>query len=78
MSTFDNFTNLITIVLSPLSALITMIVFYYVVSKKKVLEEVNQGATIKFGDKFYNFAKYVFIPIIAIIIMLGIALGGIG
>lgn len=78
MSVFNNFTNFITIILSPIGALITMIVFYYVLKKDDVLAEINTGSTKKLGDKFYYFAKYAFVIITIIVIVLGILLGGIG
>ncbi|WP_024613782.1 sodium-dependent transporter [Clostridium sp. Ade.TY] len=78
MNNFNNFTNFITIILSPIGALITMIVFYYVLNKDEVLKEINTGSEVKLGDKFYFFGKYVFVFITVVIIVLGIILGGIG
>lgn len=78
MVTFNNFTNFITIILSPIGALLTMIVFYYVLNKDEVLIEINRGSYKKLENKFYYFAKYGFVLITIIIIILGIILGGIG
>ncbi|MEG2868161.1 MAG: sodium-dependent transporter [Terrisporobacter sp.] len=78
MDIFNNFTNFITIILSPIGALITMIVFYYVIKKEDALHEINLGSDIKLGNKFYCFAKYAFVIITIVVIILGVLLGGIG
>ncbi|MGL5379437.1 sodium-dependent transporter [Clostridium sp.] len=78
MNLFNSFVDFITIVLSPIGALLVMIVFYYVIDKKKAMKEINEGAESKLGDGFYNFAKYGFVITTIIVIILGIALGGIG
>ncbi len=78
MNNFNNFTNFITIILSPIGALITMIVFYYVLKKEDVLKEINTGSSKDLGNIFYYFAKYAFVLITIVVIILGVALGGIG
>ncbi|MGL4570343.1 MAG: sodium-dependent transporter [Clostridium sp.] len=78
MDIFNNFTNFITIILSPIGALITMIVFYYVIKKEDALHEINLGSDMKLGNKFYYFAKYAFVIITIVVIILGVLLGGIG
>ncbi|GAA0078455.1 sodium-dependent transporter [Clostridium sp. CTA-5] len=78
MGAFDNFTNFITIIVSPTAALIVFIVFYYMYDSKKALEEINMGASRKLGITFLNFAKYVFVFITVLVIILGIIYGGIG
>ncbi|SFC69196.1 sodium-dependent transporter [Clostridium uliginosum] len=78
MTTFDNFTNLITIIISPLAVLIVFFVFYYMYDNKKILEEINSGASKNFGNGFLKFAKYVFAIVTIIVIILGVMYGGIG
>ncbi|GAA0078415.1 sodium-dependent transporter [Clostridium sp. CTA-5] len=75
---FNNFTNFITIVLSPIGAVITAVVFYFIVNKKEALDGVNIGAKYKLGSWFITFGRYVFVPATIIIIILGIRYGGIG
>lgn len=77
-SLFDNFTNFITIVLSPFGALITAVVFFYVLDPKETLKHLNLGAKHKIGMYFIHFGKYVFVPTTIIVIILGLAYGGIG
>lgn len=78
MNRFDSFTNFITIVISPLAVLIVFIVFYYIHGEDKVLEEINMGSKKKLNKGFILFAKYGFVIITMIVIVLGIAYGGIG
>lgn len=75
---FDNFTNFITIVLSPLGALITAFIFFYILSPEETLNQLNLGAKYKIGVWFIKFGKYVFVPITVIVIILGVLYGGIG
>lgn len=78
MTTFDNFTNFITVVVSPVMALLVMIIFYYLYDSKSVMEEINHGAKRKLGKKFLIFAKYIFVFVTLLVVILGIAYGGIG
>lgn len=75
---FDNFTNFITIVLSPLGALITAFIFFYILSSEETLNQLNLGAKYKIGVWFIKFGKYIFVPITVIVIILGVLYGGIG
>ena len=78
MDTFNSFTDFISIIFSPIGAWLVMVCFYYIVKKEKAIEAINIGATKHLGEKFYKFAKYGFVPFAMFIIILGIALGGIG
>ena len=78
MNLFDNFTNFVTIVLSPLGALITFSVFFYIFDKKRAMDEINLGASLKLGEGFRLFGKYGFVFITILIIILGVMYGGIG
>lgn len=78
MATFDNFTNLVTIVISPVMALLVLIVFYYLYDAEKALAGINEGAVKPLGKKFLWFAKYAFTAITILVVILGIVYGGIG
>ena len=78
MTTFDNFTNLITVVVSPVMALLVLIVFYYLYDAKKALAGINEGAEKPLDNTFLYFAKYVFTIVTILVVVLGIAYGGIG
>ncbi|MDU7440540.1 MAG: sodium-dependent transporter, partial [Clostridium sp.] len=75
---FNKFTDFVTIVLSPLGAVITAFVFYYMIDEEKILSGINQGSKRTIGKWFIKFGRYVFVPATIIIIALGIFYGGIG
>ena len=75
---FNTFTDFVTIVLSPLGAVITAFVFYYMVDEEKILSGINEGSKRRIGKWFVKFGRYVFVPATIIIIVLGIFYGGIG
>jgi len=77
MNLFSNFADVITIVISPLAALLVFIVFYFMYDKEQVLEEINRGTKRKLGNKFFVFSKYGFTLITVLVIILGIIYGGI-
>ena len=52
--------------------------FFWVLSKKSALEEVNNGAKKPIGSWFYPLGKYIYIPLSLAALVLGIIYGGIG
>lgn len=78
MNIFDNFSNIVTIIISPLCALLVAIVFYYLVGGNQVLFEINKGSTKKLGNWFIPLGKYIFIGVTILVIILGVIYGGIG
>ncbi|WP_322388451.1 hypothetical protein [Clostridium perfringens] len=63
MDLFNGFSDLMTIIISPIGALIVLIVFYFMWDKGDILNEINMGATKNLGNKFIMFAKYGFTTI---------------
>ena len=78
MSAFDSFTNMITIVVSPLAALLVVFVFYYMGDAKEALREMNLGASVKMKRPFLILAKYSFTAVTILVVILGVVYGGIG
>ena len=72
MTTFDNFTNLITVVVSPVMALLVLIVFYYLYDAKKALAGINEGAEKPLGNTFLYFAKYVFTIVTILVVVVSL------
>ncbi|WP_411169352.1 sodium-dependent transporter [Clostridium sp. MB05] len=77
MDLFNGFSDLMTIIISPIGALIVLIVFYFMRDKEDILSEINMGASKKVGDKFIMFSKYGFTTITVLVIVLGVIYGGI-
>lgn len=74
---FNSFTDFVTIILSPIGATISAISIFFLF-KGNVLFEINKGAKRPLGNVFLKFAKFVFVPVTVIVIILGSVYGGIG
>lgn len=75
---FGQFADFITIVVSPVAALIVVCVFFYLLGEQEVLGAINAGAKRPLGNWFIPFGKYVFVGVTLLVIVLGMAYGGIG
>ena len=70
--------DVVSIYICPLGAALAGIMFFWVLSKKSALEEVNNGAKKPIGPWFYFLGKYIYIPFAIAALVLGIKYGGIG
>ena len=52
--------------------------FFWIAGKKYVETQVNKGRETKFTKMYYPICKYIYVPICILVLVLGIALGGIG
>lgn len=78
MKLFSNFSDFITIFITPVGTLIIAITFFYVFGDKKAIEEINIGSRKPVGRMFIPLVKYVFTITTIIVVILGIIYGGIG
>ena len=74
---FNNFTDFITIILSPIGAMIVALSVFFLF-KGNILAEINKGCKRPLGNWFILFGKFVFVPFTILVIILGVLLGGIG
>lgn len=70
--------DILSIYICPLGAGLAGIMFFWVCGKQYVNEQVNKGRNKPFTDKFLPICKYIYCPICALVLLLGILLGGIG
>ena len=70
--------DILSIYICPLGAGLAGIMFFWVCKKSYVEEQVNKGRERKFTKYFIPVCKYIYVPICFIVLILGIALGGIG
>lgn len=70
--------NFASIYLVPLGAILAATVFFWVYGIDDALKEINKGAKIKLGNKFAFMGKYVYLSVSILVLILGIAYGGIG
>ena len=70
--------DILSIYICPLGAGLAGIMFFWVCKKSYVEEQVNKGRERKFTKYFIPVCNYIYVPICFIVLILGIALGGIG
>lgn len=70
--------DILSIYICPLGAGLAGIMFFWVCGKQYVNEQINKGRNKSFTDKFLPICKYIYCPICALVLLLGILLGGIG
>ena len=70
--------DVVSIYICPLGAALAGVMFFWVLSKKSALDEVNNGAKKPIGSWFYPLGKYIYIPLSLAALVLGIIYGGIG
>lgn len=70
--------DFLSIYICPLGAFMAGVMFLWILPKKDALAFVNEGALRKAGKFFYPLAKYVYVPLSFLALILGIIMGGIG
>ena len=70
--------DIVSIYICPLGAGLAGIMFFWVLGKKFVTEQVNKGRKKPLGNWFYPLSKYVFCGICVLVLIAGALLGGIG
>lgn len=70
--------DVLSIYICPLGAGLAGIMFFWVLGKRYVEKQVNTGREKPFTGLFFPICKYIYIPICFLVLILGIALGGIG
>lgn len=70
--------DFITILVVPFGALLGAFSIYYILGWDEIKKEMQLGRKKKIPDWFGTIAKYIYVPIAAIVFILGIVYGGIG
>ncbi len=70
--------DILSIYICPLGAGLAAIMFFWVLGKKYVEEQVSKGKDTPVYKNFYELCKYVFCPVCFLVLIFGIILGGIG
>ena len=72
MNVFESFVDVVSIYITPIAAVLSGIVFFWIFGGKKALAEINIGAKKALGEWLIPYAKYVFIGVSIIIVTIGI------
>ena len=72
ISLWGPFMDMISIYIIPIGAMIGAVTWFYILDKKTLVDEINSGASKKYGDNWYNIGKYIYTPLVIIICILTI------
>lgn len=70
--------DVLSIYICPLGAGLAGIMFFWVLGKDYVQQQVNKGREKPFAKWFFPLCKYLYVPVCFIVLFLGVAWGGIG
>lgn len=70
--------DVLSIYICPLGAGLAGIMFFWICGEKYVEQQVNKGRETSFIRLYYPVCKYLYVPVCILVLVLGIALGGIG
>ena len=70
--------DMITIYVVPIGAVLGAIMIYWVLGKENIAKELNLGRQKPLKDSFFWIAKYFYVFLAAIVVILSIVYGGIG
>ena len=70
--------DIITIYVVPIGAVLGATMIFWVLGLKAIKPELQLGRQKPIGKVFDFFAKYIYVPVAALVVILGIVKGGIG
>ena len=70
--------DVLSIYICPLGAGLAGIMFFWLCDREYVEKQINKGRNKKFTSLFLPICKYIYCPVCILVLILGIALGGIG
>lgn len=76
--TVGKWMDFVTIVIVPISAVLGAVSIYYVLGYGKIRKELEQGHGKKLSKAFKIVAKYIYVPLTVLVLILGLAYKGIG
>lgn len=74
----NNWMDIVSIYIVPIGAALGAIVIFWVLGTKKIKEELQIGRAKTISNSFDILARYVYVPIAILVVILGIMFGGIG
>lgn len=77
-SSLGKWMDIITINVVPFGALMSAVMIYWVLGTKRIGEELNLGRSKPLGASYFFAAKYLYILLAALVLVLGIIFNGIG
>jgi NSS family neurotransmitter:Na+ symporter len=78
MARFGLWADISTVYVLPFGALVSAVVFFWIFGADNARAEINKNAVKQLGKWFEPYAKYVFVSVALLVMILNIAFGGIG
>ena len=72
ISQWGPFMDIISIYIIPIGAMIGAITWFYVLDKKRLIDEINLGSSRKYGERWYRIGKYLYTPLVIVICLITI------
>ncbi|WP_297281719.1 sodium-dependent transporter [uncultured Anaerococcus sp.] len=69
---FGPYMDIISIYIIPIGASIGAITWFYVLKKDLLLKEINLSSKHKYGQKWHNIGKYIYVPIAIILTLIAL------
>ena len=70
--------DVVTIYIIPFGAVLGAISWYWILKKESYMEELNQGSKVTRSEAYHSVGKYVYVPLVLIVFVLGVIYHGIG
>jgi len=70
--------DVVTIYIIPFGAVLGAISWYWILKKESYMEEINLGSKVPRSVMYHNVGKYVYVPLVLIVFILGVMYHGIG
>jgi len=70
--------DVVTIYIIPFGAVLGAISWYWILKKESYMEELNQGSKVTRSEMYHNVGKYVYVPLVLVVFVLGVMYHGIG
>ena len=68
--------DIVSIYIIPFGAVLGGISWFWILKKEDLLDEINTGSEKTYGNTWHNIGKYIFVPIAAIVFIVGLFVGG--
>ena len=70
--------DVVTIYIIPFGAVLGAISWYWILKKESFMEELNEGSKVKRSDLYFTVGRYVYVPLVLVVFVLGLIYHGIG
>ena len=70
--------DVVTIYIIPFGAVLGAISWYWLLKKESYMEELNLGSKVTRSEAYHSVGKYVYVPLVLVVFVLGVIYHGIG